>query len=111
MADELHLSGWYHSGITIGLDDKPIRTGATLHLLAVKLYARTYGGASDGNIQGWHEHTQNEAKFVNLFDMMLSNFFGKGHHVTCDLAYTGDNMAQVSQKIWKINMVGTIQAN
>ena len=23
----------------------------------------------------------------------------------------GDNMAQVSQKIWKINMVGTIQAN
>ena len=71
-----------------------------------------YGGVSDGDIeQGRHEHTQNEAKFVNLFDMMLSNFFGKGHHVTCDLVYMGDNMAQVSQKTWRINMVGTIQAN
>ena len=95
MADESRLAGWYHSGTTIGPNDKPIRTGATLHLLAVtsgklmfyKLYARTYGGASDGDIQGQHEHTHNEAKFVNLFDMMLSNFFGKGHHVTCDSAY------------------------
>ena len=78
-----------------------------------KLYAQMYGGsASDaGDIQGRHEHTQNEAKFINLFDMMLSNFFGRGHHVTCDLAYMGNNMAQVSRKIWKINMVGTIQAN
>ena len=55
---------------------------------------------------GRHEHTQNEAKIVNLFDMMLSNFFRKGHYVTCDSAYMGDNMAQVSRKIWKINMVG-----
>ena len=76
-----------------------------------KLYARTYDGASDGNIQGYHEHTQNKAKFVTLFDMMLSNFFGKGHHVTCDSTYMGNNMAQVSRKIWKIIMVGTIQAN
>ena len=75
-----------------------------------KLYAQTYGGASDGGIQDRHEHTQNEAKFVNLFDMMLSNFFGRGYHVTCDSAYMGDNMAQVSRKIWKINMVRTIQA-
>jgi len=74
-------------------------------------YAQTYGGTSDGTIQGRHEHTQNEAKFVNLFDMMLSNFFGKGHHVMCDSAYMGDNMAQVSCEIWNISMVGTIQAN
>ena len=46
-ADKSRLAGWYHSGITIGPDDKPIQTGATLHSLAVtsrklmfyKLYA------------------------------------------------------------------------
>ena len=98
----MRLAGWYHSGITIGPDHKPIQTGATLHSLAVtrgklmfyQRYAQTYGGTSDGTIQGRHEHTQNEAKFVNLFDMMLSNFFGKGHYVTCDSAYMGDNMLE-----------------
>ena len=33
-ANESRLAGWYHSGMTIGPDDKPIRTGATLHSLA-----------------------------------------------------------------------------
>ena len=28
------VAGWYHSGMTIGPDDKPIRTSATLHSLA-----------------------------------------------------------------------------
>ena len=56
--------------------------------------------ASDSDIQGWYdEHTQNKAKFVNLFDIMLSIFFGKGRHVMCDSVYMGENMAQVSQKI------------
>ena len=68
--------------------------------------------ASDGDIQGWYEHTQNKAKFVNLFDIMLSNFCGKGRHVMCDSVYMGENMAQVSRKIYKnINMVGIIQDN
>ena len=83
-------------GLQLGrFDDKSIQTGVTLHSLTVtrgklmfyQLYARTYGGASDGDIQGRHEHTQSKAKFVNLFDMMLSKFFVKGHHVTCDSAY------------------------
>ena len=74
-----------------------------------KLYTRMYGGASC-NIQGWHEHTQNEAKFVNLFDMMLSNFFGRVIMLRAT-QHMGNNMAQVSQKIWNINIVGTIQVN
>ena len=52
-----------------------------------KLYARTYGGKHDGNIQGRHQHIVEETKFVNLFDIMRSLFHGKGHHVTCDSAY------------------------
>ena len=58
-ANESLLAGWYHSGTTIGPDNKPTHTGATLHSLAVtsgklmfyKLYAWTCGGASDGDIQ------------------------------------------------------------
>ena len=98
------------------------RVGDTLYSMAVthgklilyKLYAWTYGGKhdDDGDIQDWHKHTQNEAKFVNRFDIMPSSFHRKGHHVTCDSAYImGDNMAQISWKTWKINMVRTIQAN
>ena len=52
-------------------------------------------------------------KFVNLlFDTMLLLFCGKGHHVTCDLTYIGDDiMTQIACNIRKINMVGTIQPN
>ena len=58
-----------------------------------------------------HEHTAGQQKLVNLFDIMLSSFQGKGHHVTCDLAYMGDIMALIARNLWKVNMVGTIQAN
>ena len=54
-------------------------------------------------------------KFVNLlFDtmLMLLLFCGKGHHVTCDLTYIGDDiMTQIACNIQRINMVGTIQSN
>ena len=52
-------------------------------------------------------------KFVNLlFDTMLLLFCGKGHHVTCDLTYIGDDiMTQIACNIQRINMVGTIQSN
>ena len=72
-ADESRLSGWYHSEITIGPDPKLIRTGATLQsffavthgkLKFYKLYARMYGAKYDNDVQGWHEHTVGEQKFV-----------------------------------------------
>ena len=34
-ADESRVAGWYHSGITIGPEPKPIRTGATIHSVCV----------------------------------------------------------------------------
>lgn len=59
-----------------------------------------YGsGKHDGDIQGRHEHTAKEAKFMNLFDIMLLLFCGKGHHVTCDSAYMDDIMAQIAQNV------------
>ena len=111
--------GIIRSACTIGPDPKPIQTGATLHSLAItrgklqfyKLYARTYGGKDDGDLQGRHSHTAGQQKFVNLFEIMLAQFRGKGHHLTCDSAYMGDIMALISRNVWKINMVGTIQAN
>ena len=118
-ANESRLAGWNHSPCTIGPDPKPIRTGATLHTLAItrgklqfyKLYARCYGGKDDGDIQGRHQHTVGQQKFINLFDIMLSSFRGNGHYVTCDSAYMGNIMALIAHNVWRINMVGTIQAN
>jgi hypothetical protein len=34
--DESRVAGWYHSPITQGPDPKPIRTGATIHSLAIR---------------------------------------------------------------------------
>lgn len=58
-------------------------------------------GKHDNDLQGRHSHTAGEQKFVNLFDIMLSSFCGKGHYVTCDSTYMGDIMA----------LIATIQAN
>ena len=63
-ADEPRLDGWYHSGITI--HSLFVTRGK---LMLYKLHDQTNGGVSDGDIQGRHKHTQNEAKFINLFDM------------------------------------------
>jgi hypothetical protein len=56
--DESRVAGWYHSVMTIGPEPKPIRTGATLHTVCVthgllstyKLFARTYGGKGNEDI-------------------------------------------------------------
>jgi hypothetical protein len=49
--DENRVAGWYHSVMTIGPEPKPIRTGATLGPLhTYKLFARTYGGKGDEDI-------------------------------------------------------------
>ncbi len=61
--DESRIAGWYKKEITCGPEPKPIRTGATLHSLAVsfgllagdKLHARTLGRKNDGDLGMLHD--------------------------------------------------------
>ena len=73
---------------------------------------RVFGGKHDADLSATrHENCVTDQKWVHLYDMMLTLFKGNGHCVTCDLAYMGDTMAQVSRNEWKVNMLGTIQSN
>jgi hypothetical protein len=47
----------------------------------------------------------------NLLTLMLDSFKSAGHCVTMDSAYMGNIMAMIGQDVWRINMVGTAQAN
>ncbi|KAL7525437.1 hypothetical protein ACHAXR_001005, partial [Thalassiosira sp. AJA248-18] len=84
MADESRVAGWYKSGITIGPEPKPIRTGATIHSICVthgnlrtyKLHCRVYGGKHDEGLNHVHHNTANTQKWVNLYDEMLEEFKG-----------------------------------
>ena len=105
--------------MTIGPEPKPIRTGATLHTVCItdgplstyKLFARTYGGKTDQDINRHNEHTVTKLKMVSLYDFMLDPFKNKGHCVVMDSAYMSDAMCQVGREEWKINMVGTCQTD
>ena len=118
-ADESRAAGWYKSMMTIGPNPKPIRTGATLHTLCVtegplasyKLFSRVYGGKSDDDLNKETENASTLQKWINLYNIMLHPFKGKGRGVTMDSAYMGDIMAQIGRYKWQINMVGTAQAN
>ena len=118
-ADESRVAGWYRSGITIGPEPKPIRTGATLHSLCVtkgplatyKLHVRVYGGKSDEDLDQTHHNTASTQKWVNLYSEMLDAFKGEGHGCTMDSAYMGDIMAQIGRHVWKFNFIGTAQNN
>ena len=86
-ADESQAAGWYKSMMTIGPDPKPIRTGATLHTLCVtegplatyKLFSRVYGGKSDDDLNNkQQENTSTLQKWINLNNIMLHPFKGKG---------------------------------
>ena len=103
-----------------GPEPKPIRTSATLHTLCVthgplskyKVFARVYGGAKDEDLSSTkHANTSNLQKWVNLYNIMLEPFKGKGRYVTIDNAYMSDIMAQIRRYEWGINMVGTSQVN
>jgi hypothetical protein len=117
--DESRVAGWYHSPITQGPDPKPIRTGATIHSLAVthgplasyKLHVRVFGGKSDEDLGKRSNHTVGIQKWVNLLSLMLDDFKGAGHCCTMDSAYMGDIMAMIGRDVWGINMVGTAQSN
>ena len=50
-------------------------------------------------------------KWVNLYNIMLDPFKGKGHNVTMDSAYMGDIMAQIGREEWQVNMNGMAQCN
>jgi hypothetical protein len=117
--DVSRVAGWYHSAMTIGPEPKPIWTGAILHTVYItngplhtyKLSARVYGGKSDEDINVHNEHTATKLKMVSLYNLMLHPFKHKGHCVVMDSAYMGDDMCQVGQEEWKINMVGTVQSS
>ncbi len=118
-ADESRVAGWYRSGITIGPEPKPIRTGATIHSICVtfgelatyKLHCRVYGGRYDEGLDYVHENTTSTQKWVNLYNEMLAEFKGRGMCLTMDSAYMGDIMGQIGREEWEINMVGTCQSD
>ena len=118
-ADESRVAGWYNSGITIGPEPKPIRTGATIHSIAVthgalrsfKLHVRVYGGKTDEGLNYTHENTATTQKWVNLYNMMLDSFKQKGMCCTLDSAYSGDTLFQIAREEWGVNLVGTCQSD
>ena len=86
--DESRIAGWwYHSIMTIGPEPKPIRTGSTLHSLAVtfgilagyKLHARTFGGRSDGDLDMRHENVETIQKWINLMSIMIDESRARGN--------------------------------
>jgi hypothetical protein len=117
--DESCATGWYHIPIMQGPDPKPICTGATIHSLAIthsnlvlyKVHICVFGGATDGDLSKPNENTITTQKWVNLLLLMLNDFNNNGHCVTMDSAYMGNIMATIGRDMWRINMVGTAQAN
>lgn len=117
--DESRCPGWYHSDMTMEPEPKPVCTGCTLHTLCVvggplagfKIFVQAYGGQTDEDLTKPTEHCASMQKWINLYDAMLDPFKGKGHWVTCDSAYMGEILADISRNEWKTNMLGTLQAN
>ena len=79
--DKSKVVGWYKSSITIGPEPKPIRTGATLHLMCVtfgplstyKLHVRAYGGREDEEMNKKTKTAKGNSKqkFINLLETFL----------------------------------------
>jgi hypothetical protein len=88
---------------TVCITDGPLST--------YKLFARTYGGKGDQDINRHNRHTVTKLKMVSLYDFMLDSFKHNGHCVVMDSAYLSDAMCQVGREEWKINMVGTCQTD
>ena len=57
------------------------------------------------------KHTGTVQKWINLLDNILDDYKDKGHCVAMDSTYMVDILTQVGHSEWKINMVGTTQAN
>jgi hypothetical protein len=82
-----------------------------LFISTYKLFARTYGGKGDKDINVHNPHTVTKLKMVPLYDFMLDPFKHNGHCVVMDSAYMSDAMCQVDREEWKFNMVGTCQTD
>ena len=117
--DKSRIAGWYHLPMPVVPETKPIRSGCTLHLLCVtysdlatyKIFVRDYGGKTDGDLDHINDNTATTQKWVNLYDIMMDPFKGKGHCVTMDYTYMVDIMALIGRHEWLINMVGTENEN
>ena len=72
--DESHVAGWYHSPITQGPDPKPIRTGATIHSLAI-----THGDLASYKVHV-HARARSEAH-LHRRDNPLSGNIARRPHV------------------------------
>jgi hypothetical protein len=66
---------------------------------------------TDGDLGKTKDNTVTIQKWVNLLSVMLNAFKNNGHCVTMDSAYMGDIMVMIGRDVWRINMVGTAQAN
>jgi hypothetical protein len=72
--------------ITQGLKLKLVRTSAKMHTMCVmdgpvmtyKLHAHAFRGKMDDDLQSLHENVATTQKWVNLMDVILSDFMGKG---------------------------------
>ena len=115
-----HVVGWYHSPITQGPDPKPICIGATIHSLVIthgdlawyKVHLRMF----EQRTGIWTKQTTTPSppkKWVNLLllTLMLSSFKNNGHCITMDSTYMGNIKAMIGHDVWRIEMVGTAQAN
>ncbi len=117
--DESRTPSWYKGPITQGLEPKPVQTGMTMHTMCVmdgplathKLHAHSFVGKMDKNLQGHLENVVSTQKWINLMDVILDNFKGKGLCVTMDSTSMGEMMAQIRQEEWQLNMVGTSQSS
>jgi hypothetical protein len=103
--------------MTVGLEPKPIQTGGTLHTVCItdgplstyKLFARTYDGKGDQDINMHNCHTVTKLKMVSLYNFMLDPFKHNGHCVVMDSTYMSDAMCPVGREKWKINRIQAIR--
>jgi hypothetical protein len=79
--------------------------------VSYKVHVHVSGGASDGNLEKTNKNTVTTQKWVNLLPLMLESFKNNSHCVTMNIVYMGDIMAMIGRDVWRINMVGTAQAN
>ena len=79
--DESSVACWVKSSITMGPDPKPVRTGATIHLICItfrplstyKLHVCAYGGREDKEMNKKTKNVKGHSKqkFINLLETFL----------------------------------------
>ena len=106
-ADKNRVIAWYKSGITIGPEPKPIRTGAIIYSMCItlgplatyKLHCRVYGSKHNEGLNHKHYNTTNIQKWINLYNKMLEEFKNIGMCIMVDSAYMGDIIGQILREV------------